>query len=733
MKFFDLFRSVPSGTPAKRAPIASALEPRMLFDGAVAATVADAASSNDHATADSAAKNPSTDDSGAHASDAATPPAATGDNRHEVVFVDAKVQNYQQLLDALPKGTEVVVLDSSKDGLQQIADYLKDRSDIDAIHILSHGEAGQIQLGTETVDKAELSARADVLAQIGKALTAEGDILLYGCKVAADGKGQDFLQAFATATGADVAASTDNTGGAALGGNWTLEAHAGAIETGALAAPEQLASYNALLAAPTSENFDGVAVDGTGRSLGVIGEARVIDGWTFSVLDSAGNIDATGYVDVTRLTGDTSLANDSSDKAAFLNGYYTGGTATQAAGVIKATSGEEFSLVSITVENGGGNNTYRLVGYRDGVAVSGATQNFTAPAYGSSTVVSVSGSQWQYIDEVRIVQQNGAQDISIYIDDIVVAPAVPPNAAPVTTTSGGTTAFTEGNNVTSTPVLVDSGITVTDADNSTLASAKVSITGNLQTGQDVLAFTNNPATMGNITGSYSAATGVLSMTSAGSTATLAQWQAALRSVTYTNSSESPNTANRTISFVVNDSVSNSTASTKTVSVAATNDSPVGSNSGGTTAFTEGNNVTSPAVAIDVGYTVSDLDSSTLASATVQITGNYQSGEDLLAFTNNPATMGNIAIASNAAGVLTLNSAGATATLAQWQAALRSVTYRNSSDSPNTANRTVSFTLNDGNSNSATTNKTVSVASVNDTPVATTSGGNSAFAEDGGPV
>jgi len=304
-----------------------------------------------------------------------------------------------------------------------------------------------------------------------------------------------------------------------------------------------------------------------------------------------------------------------------------------------------------------------------------------------------------------------------------------PNAAPVATTSGGTTAFTEGNNVASTPVVVDSSVTFSDADNTTFASGKVAITGNFHSGEDVLAFTNDGTTMGNISASYNSATGILTLTSSGATATTAQWQAALRSVTYTDSSDTPNTSNRTITFTVNDGTSDSNAAAKTVSVAAVDDTPIATASGGTTAFTEGNNVTSTPVAIDGGFTVSDADNTTLASATVAITGNFHSGEDVLAFTSNPATMGNIAASyDGATGMMTLTSAGATATTAQWQAALRSVTYTDSSDTPNTSNRTISFTVNDGTADSNTVTKTVSVAAVDDTPVATTSGGTTAFTE-----
>ncbi|HET6631920.1 MAG TPA: Ig-like domain-containing protein, partial [Rhodanobacteraceae bacterium] len=102
------------------------------------------------------------------------------------------------------------------------------------------------------------------------------------------------------------------------------------------------------------------------------------------------------------------------------------------------------------------------------------------------------------------------------------------NDAPVVTTSGGTTVFTENGS----PLVVDGGLTVDDVDNATLASATVMVAGNFRSGQDVLAFTNDGSTMGNIAASYNASTGILTLVSAGSTATLAQWQAALRSVSY---------------------------------------------------------------------------------------------------------------------------------------------------------------------------------------------------------
>src|SRR5207237_8133191 len=105
------------------------------------------------------------------------------------------------------------------------------------------------------------------------------------------------------------------------------------------------------------------------------------------------------------------------------------------------------------------------------------------------------------------------------------------------------------------------------------------------------------------------------------------------------------------------------------------------------------------------------------SATEPVTGKFAWGQDRLNFTNVPATMGNIAGAYNAGtGVMTLTSAGGTATLAQWQVALRAVQYSNSSDNPSTSARTVSYTVNDGTANSNTVTSTVNVAAVNDAAV-----------------
>jgi len=79
-------------------------------------------------------------------------------------------------------------------------------------------------------------------------------------------------------------------------------------------------------------------------------------------------------------------------------------------------------------------------------------------------------------------------------------------------------------------------------------------------------------------------------------------------------------------------------------------------------------------------------------------GGFLSG-DILSFTNTSSTtFGNIA-GADTSGTLTLTSSGATATLAQWTAALRSIAYSFSSGDPTGGgvhtSRAVSWTVNDG--------------------------------------
>ena len=144
--------------------------------------------------------------------------------------------------------------------------------------------------------------------------------------------------------------------------------------------------------------------------------------------------------------------------------------------------------------------------------------------------------------------------------------------------------------------------------------------------------------------------------------------------------------------------------------------PVLNANGGSLSYTENQ----AATAIDALLTASDSKSTTLAGATVSITGNFNPAEDALAFTTQNGITGSYNFAS---GVLTLSG---TASVADYQSALRSVTYANSSDNPSGTTRIISYQVDDGagtNHASNVVTAAVSVTPVNDPAViAGTTGG-----------
>ena len=109
---------------------------------------------------------------------------------------------------------------------------LDSRSDVSSIHIVSHAEDGAVKLGKIWLGESNLAGYAGQLASWQSSLTTDADILFYGCDLASDPSGKTLIDSVSELTGADVAASTDDTGHATYGGDWELEYTTGAVETG---------------------------------------------------------------------------------------------------------------------------------------------------------------------------------------------------------------------------------------------------------------------------------------------------------------------------------------------------------------------------------------------------------------------------------------------------------------------------------------------------------------------
>jgi len=149
----------------------------------------------------------------------------------EVVFIDPSVPEIEMIVAQLPQGTEVVRLSPGVDGVAQISAHLAKRRDLSAVHIISHGNAGYLFLNGKRIDGDFLRDHQKDITSLGGALTENGDILLYACNLAATDKGKLFVNRFSDLTDADVAASTDVTGGIAFDGNWNLEYSMGQIDS----------------------------------------------------------------------------------------------------------------------------------------------------------------------------------------------------------------------------------------------------------------------------------------------------------------------------------------------------------------------------------------------------------------------------------------------------------------------------------------------------------------------
>ena len=221
-------------------------------------------------------------------------------------------------------------------------------------------------------------------------------------------------------------------------------------------------------------------------------------------------------------------------------------------------------------------------------------------------------------------------------------------------------------------------------------------------GQDYLDFVQS----GNVTGSYDSSTGVLTLSGL---ATVEEYESVLNSVTYRNYSDNPDSDTREIGIKVGRA-----SAYRVLNITPVNDAPIVDTSSDID-FQE--NATDVILFPDVN--LNDVDSTELTGATIQLSSGFSPTEDRLAFVDQNNISG---IYDSATGVLQLSG---TASLAEYQTAIRSIQYVNTSDAPSTTQRSASITVTDGEDASGQLLSTVTITPVNDAPVLDTSvyGGN----------
>ena len=153
-----------------------------------------------------------------------------------------------------------------------------------------------------------------------------------------------------------------------------------------------------------------------------------------------------------------------------------------------------------------------------------------------------------------------------------------------------TTTFTENGPAVA---IGDVDIVITDVDSTVITGATITLT-NLQA-NDLLAAGVLPG--GIVASAYDTFTGVMTLSGNSS---LANYQAAIAAIAFSNSSENPSTTPRTITVTVTDGNTTSAAAVATVNVTPNNDPP-------TTSNTSGNGNEDPASPIPIVLTGLDID------------------------------------------------------------------------------------------------------------------------------
>ncbi|MGY4155973.1 hypothetical protein ACVINW_001815 [Bradyrhizobium sp. USDA 4461] len=294
----------------------------------------------------------------------------------------------------------------------------------------------------------------------------------------------------------------------------------------------------------------------------------------------------------------------------------------------------------------------------------------------------------------------------------------PPDAPPVVT-GGHTLNYIEGQAATA----FDPALTVTDSDSPTLDHVTVQITGNYVSGEDVLGFVNTA----HITGTWDAVHGEMTLTgTAGST--VADFQSALDSITYFNTSNNPSALARTVTIIANDGTLDGTPATDTIDVTPVNNPPVVT-FGAITGFSEppvGTPTTdSVPVTIAPNLTITDVDSSNLISATFVL--NDLKPSDALSIAGHAGTSGDIGNIhfdiSSTATTETVTLTG-TDTIAHYNAVLDLVQFNNTGEPPDTTARSYTVTAVDdggtanGGNDTGSASASQTVTAIDDPPTAT---------------
>jgi VCBS repeat-containing protein len=730
-------------------PLIEALEPRILFSADIFGGAIDnpaddplanlldetaAALAQQHTQQLRGEANPYDSEPGEEQAPLAAP-LAEKTLRLELVFIDTDVPDYQQILDDLlaardeGRRLEIILLDNGRDGVEQITEALQQHQGVDAIHLISHGDEATVDLGNVQLSQQNLAGYQAQLRAWGQFLADEADILIYGCNLAATAEGQTLIDRLARLTDSDIAASDDLTGNRLQGGDWELEYRAGSIETALALSAELQQQWTGLLAmvagndsASTSEDSElnvpapGVLANDSSSKPGHVldfdagqddntadnnwKDLNGTNGQNWQLRPGATHTNTP----TTALPGITGAFQFNGSGATTSHYQNLSGDITQSSASIElwakpnTLSGQQV-LFEAGGTNGGPNGGGTVI-YLDG-----PTLNLYVEHQGTSAQVSVNlGSlgldnpPGDFLQVVAVVDL-AADRIELFVNGASVGSAAYTandwagnGANALGTVNGNAAGGFSGD--------FNGDVAKFRVYQSALTAGEV--TGNYQ------AVASPPPQVTAVNGSVPAVGNQITLTSGALVTVNADGSYSYNPNGRFDYLAAGETATDSFTYRVTDDSGASDTATVTITINGVNDAPQVSTTGTPLSYTENDSAT----AIDPALSLADVDSANLSGATVTLSGNYASGEDLLAFTNQNGISGSW---NASTGTLTLSGVSS---LANYEAALRSITYFNNSDDPSTATRTVTFVVNDGAADSSAATRAIAITAVNDAPTST---------------
>ncbi|WP_417790782.1 DUF4347 domain-containing protein, partial [Terasakiella pusilla] len=351
----------------------------------------------------------------------------------QLLFIDPTVPQRDVLIKDLPNHIKAVYLDAHTDATEQITTVLQQHQNLEALHIVTHGAPGQLVFSNSLLNTQTLEPYHTQLASWSQAMSAEADILLYGCETGKGTEGRQFLQELNHLISCNVAASATPVGYTHNGEQWSLEQTSGCISTSVFISPQAQQYWFHTLATPSDQDFDS---EGTS----VVGNSYTLNGITYTTSPATNS-----YTSIQPLSANYAISGSGTDKILIFNN--DGGNIDVGAADFRIASsdGSEFKIVSMEADAGFGQGTgtsYTVKGYRNGTEVASDTIDFTSNDAAGSVSYTNNGAggnggsltfntDWENIDEIRFT----GTDVALGIDVLDFSAAVVAATDPTITDS----------------------------------------------------------------------------------------------------------------------------------------------------------------------------------------------------------------------------------------------------------------------------------------------------------